>query len=305
MVKIIIVVAFFSVLVGNVYSQQDALYSQYIFNYLVINPGYTGSRDVLSVTALYRRQWVGIPGAPTTMTITADAPIANERMGVGLSVYSDKIGVTSTTGVYGNYAYRVRLTNKGTLAFGASIGFDQYKGDFSSVFTNNSTPDQQFSGDVVTINPNVGLGLYYSTDRYYLSASIPHIFENRLDAGVASSKSYQLKHYFLGGGYVFQLSPNYSLKPSVLIRIVEGAPIQGDFNINFWMVNRIGVGVSYRTADSFVAMLELQPTNALRFGYAYDITTTNLSRYAGGTHEIILRYEFATNKKRIVTPRYF
>jgi type IX secretion system PorP/SprF family membrane protein len=286
-------------------AQQDAMYSQYMFNYLLVNPAYAGSRDVLSVTGMYRKQWVNVDGAPSTITFSADMPIAKERMGVGLTVFKDQIGREGNTGVYGSYAYRVRLTQRGTLSFGANLGFTQYSADLANVALNSANPDNAFSGNIREINPNFGLGLFYSTDKFYLSVAIPHVIDSKLGDLSNLGRSVLRKHYFLGAGLVFPVSPNVKLKPSTLVKIVEGAPIEGDFNLNAWYVDKIGLGVSYRTGDAIVAMLEFQATTGLRFGYSYDITTTRLSRYASGTHEIMVRYEFATLKKKIITPRYF
>jgi type IX secretion system PorP/SprF family membrane protein len=291
--------------VSQAFAQQDAMYSQYMFNYLIVNPGYAGSRDVLSVTGMYRKQWINVDGAPSTLTFSADMPIANERMGVGLTVFKDQIGKEGNTGVYGSYAYRVRLTQRGTLSFGANLGFTQYSADLANVALNSTNPDNAFSGNIREMNPNFGFGMYYSTDKFYLSVALPHILDSKLGDLSNLGRSVLRKHYFLGAGFVFPVSPNVKLKPSTLVKIVEGAPIEGDFNLNAWYVDKIGLGVSYRTGDAVVAMLEFQATTGLRFGYSYDITTTRLARYASGTHEIMVRYEFATLKKKIVTPRYF
>jgi type IX secretion system PorP/SprF family membrane protein len=293
-----------SFLAIHAYAQQDAMYSQYMFNYLLVNPGYAGSRDVLSVTGMYRTQWAGIEGSPNTTTFSADMPLANERMGLGLTLFKDKIGVEANTGFYGSYAYRVRLTQRGTLSFGANLGLTQYSADLANVTTGQGN-DPSFSSNISEMNPNFGFGMFYSTDKFYASVSLPHILNNKLGDLSGLDQSLLKRHYFLGAGFVFPVSPNIKLKPSTLVKIVEGAPIQGDFNLNAWYVDKIGLGVSYRTGDAVVVMAEFQATTGLRFGYAYDITTTQLSNYAGGTHEMMVRYEFATLKKKIVTPRYF
>jgi type IX secretion system PorP/SprF family membrane protein len=296
-------VAFGFVLVMHTaWAQQDAMYSQYMFNYLSINPGYAGSRDVLSVTGLYRNQWVNVDGAPTTITVTADAPIARERMGIGLSVFSDKIGREANTGVYGTYAYRLRLSKKGTLGFGANVGFTQYTANLAGAISNKP----ETFGNITEFNPNFGFGVYYSTDKFYLSVSLPHILDSKLGSLQGSNvSSLARKHYFIGAGYVFTINPSVKLKPSFLIKAVEGAPVQADINANLWLVDRVGLGLLYRTGDAFAGLFELQVTPSFRFGYAYDLTTTRIGAYTAGTHELMLRYEFATNKKKIITPRYF
>jgi type IX secretion system PorP/SprF family membrane protein len=284
------------------HAQQDAMYSQYMFNYLLVNPGYAGSRDVLSMTGMYRRQWVNIPGSPSTLTFSGDMPLANERMGIGLTFFEDKIGVEGNTGIYASYAYRIRLTQKGTLSFGANVGVTQYSANLADVVQPN--PDQSFSANIREFNPNFGFGAFYSTDKFYLSVALPHILNNKL-ASLEELQSRMKRHYFLGAGVVLGLSPNVKLKPSFLLKAVEGAPLQSDFNLNLWYVDKLGIGASYRTGDAVVALLEFQATTGLRFGYAYDITTSDLARYTSGTHELMLRYEFATLKKKIITPRHF
>lgn len=285
------------------HAQQDAMYSQYMFNYLLVNPGYAGSRDVLSMTGMYRKQWINVDGAPSTITFSGDMPLANERMGIGLTVFKDKVGVEANTGVYASYAYRVRLTHKGTLSFGANAGFTQYSANLADVAQPNPN-DPAFRENVREFNPNFGFGMFYSTDKFYVSLALPHILNSKL-ATLEEMKSRMKRHYFFGMGYVVGVSPNVKIKPSILVKAVEGAPIQSDFNLNVWYVDKLGIGASYRTGDAVVALLEFQATTGLRFGYAYDITTSELARYASGTHEIMVRYEFATLKKKIITPRHF
>jgi type IX secretion system PorP/SprF family membrane protein len=300
MIKKILIAFGFALAMHSTWAQQDAMYSQYMFNYLAINPGYAGSRDVLSVTGLYRKQWVNVDGAPTTISVTADAPIARERMGVGLTVFSDKIGQEDNTGVYGTYAYRLRLSQKGTLGFGANVGFTQYRASLSGL-----TPGKpEGFGNISEFNPNFGFGVFYSTDKFYFSVSLPHILDSKL-GNIQGSNSLTRKHFFIGAGYVFTINPSVKLKPSFLIKEVEGAPVQADINANLWLVDRIGLGVLYRTGDAFAGLFEFQVTPSFRFGYAYDLTTTRIGAYTSGTHELMLRYEFATKKKKIITPRYF
>lgn len=302
LLKISIALAFVLVLSIQTNAQQDAMYSQYMFNYLLVNPGYAGSRDVLSMTGMYRRQWVNIPGSPRTITFSGDMPLANERMGVGLTLFKDEIGVEANTGVYASYAYRVRLTQKGTLSFGTNAGVTQYSANLADVAQPN--PDLAFSANIREFNPNFGFGMFYSTDRFYVSLALPHILNNKL-ATLEELQSRMKQHYFLGAGVVLGISPNVKLKPSFLLKAVEGAPLQSDFNLNFWYVDKLGIGASYRTGDAIVTLLEFQATTGLRFGYAYDVTTSDLARYAAGTHELMIRYEFATLKKKIITPRHF
>jgi len=289
------------------FAQQDALFSQYMFNMMLVNPAYAGSRDVISLSALYRKQWLNVPGAPETMTFSADTPLKNEKMGVGLTVFNDRIGVTNSTGFYANYAYRVRVSDKGTFSMGASAGLTNYKADLAGVkHSDDGTSDNAFSANVSKILPNVGLGLFYNTDKFYVGASMPHVLNNKLENDPKVTAR-QYRHGYLMGGYVFALNHNFKLRPSALLKFVSGAPLQLDLNANLWMYDIVAFGLSYRSAAAPLAMIELQITEQLRFGYAFDFSHNinpgnNLGRT---THEVLLRYEFGYDKAKVLTPRYF
>ena len=306
--KIFFIIYFVLLNAVCVFAQQDAMFSQYMFNTVAVNPAYAGSRDVISATALYRKQWTNIPGSPRTVTFSVDAPLKNEKVGLGLLLVNDKIGVTNTTGVYASYAYRIRL-KKGTLAMGLQAGFSQYVADLNSVKLDpDNTYDANFTGVYTNKTlPNFGVGFYYNTDKFYVGLSMPHILNNNLSSQSdgLSNNARQYRQYFIMGGYVFKLTDDVKLKPSTLIKVVGGAPIQFDINTNVWFFDAIAIGASYRTSKTLVAMLEIQATKQFRFGYAYDFTLGNLSSYAGGAHEVMLRYEFGYVKAKILSPRYF
>jgi type IX secretion system PorP/SprF family membrane protein len=293
----------------QVFAQQDALFSQYMFNMMLVNPAYTGSRDVISLNALYRKQWVSVPGAPETMTFSADSPLKNEKMGVGLTVFNDRIGIVNNTGFYANYAYRVRLSNNSTLSAGISAGLTNYRADLGSVLLTNevgATPDVAFGSNVNKMLPNVGLGLFYNNDKFYAGLSLPHVLNNKLDndAGVSAR---QYRHGFAMAGYVFDLNNDLKLKPSALLKFVSGAPIQLDLNANLWLYEKFGFGLSYRSLDAPVFMVEAQVLPQLRFGYAFDysLAIKPANGFGRSSHELMLRYEFGYDKGKVLTPRYF
>ncbi len=295
------------------HAQQDPTYTQYMFNMLPINPAYAGSRDVISMTAMYRKQWLSVPGAPQTMTFSADAPIKKERIGLGINVVNDKIGVFDNTSLMAMLSYRIRFKSS-TLAFGVSGGFTQFTARYSSVMDVNgnaaSSYDPSFT-DFSKALPNAGAGLYYSSDKFYLGVSLPHLISNQLNNYVPAQtikdyfRSSQFRHVFVMGGYVFRLNEDLVLKPSFLFKYVYGAPTQLDLNCNLWLYDKFGLGFSYRSVDAVSAVLELQATPQIRIGYAYDWTHTKLRGYTSGSHEIMLRYEFGYNKARVISPRYF
>jgi type IX secretion system PorP/SprF family membrane protein len=299
--KRIIIFVFTLVIVSKASAQQDAMYSQYMFNMLSVNPAYAGSRDVISLTALKRWQWVGIEGAPKTMTFTADLPAWHERIGLGISAVNDQIGATKNNALYTSYAYRLHFLNGATFAFGLQAGFTNMRANFMSLNTTKQG-DQVFMQNVNEWMPNFGAGAYYSTDNFYAGFAAPHLINNRIIPG---TESVQKQHYFLMAGYVFSLSPTLAIKPSMLFKYVDGAPLEGDVNINAWFYDRLGVGASYRTGDAFVGLAEFQITQQLRVGYAYDMTLTRIRAYSSGTHEVMIRYELGYAKKKILTPRYF
>lgn len=286
-------------------AQQDPQYSQYMFNTLAINPAYAGSRDVLSVTSLYRRQWV-ISGAPTSTTISADLPILNEKVGLGLLVYNDVIGELSNKAAYFCYSQRIRLTQAGTLCLGVTAGASFFSANLSNVSTFTSDDQVFMSNKSNKPNPNIGAGIYYTTDRWYLGASMPRMFTNSLGSEDKYKKASEFRHYFLMGGFVTHLNSIMVLKPSFMGKAVSGAPLQLDLNLNLWFYDKISIGGSYRTGDAVVGMLEVIPSQGWRLGYAYDFTISGLgNNLTAGSHEIMLRYEFASSTAKILSPRYF
>jgi type IX secretion system PorP/SprF family membrane protein len=289
-------------------AQQDAMYTQYMFNTLAINPAYAGSRNVTSFTALYRDQWVGIEGAPKTATATLDMPIDDKRVGLGVQVFDDKIGITSTAGAFVSYAYRIRF-DKGTLSFGLQAGGSQYLANFNSVALNTGgSGDLAFSQNINKWLLDFGTGIYYNTDRFYIGLSSPQMLNNKLDnLSVQGNNSFagQQMHLFLASGYVFPVGQGLNFKPSVLIKEVSGAPIEADLNATLWIHDIIALGGQYRSDAGVAGMVELQISSQLRLGYSYDMSTTKLVQYNSGSHEIMLRYEFGSQKGKILSPRYF
>lgn len=302
---------------SQVRAQQDKMFSQYMFNMMALNPAYAGSRDVLSMSALYRNQWTGVQGAPQTATFTADMPLNQERVGIGLQLYGDKSGVIQEAGAFASYAFRIKVGAKSTLALGLQAGASSYQANLAEVRTSpDGQIDPAFASNISKILPNFGTGIYLSNDRSYLSLSVPRLIKNKLsEYNVGDLRSVQVRHAYLAAGFVVGLSPGIKMKPSMLVKYAEGAPLGFDGNINFWFVDRIAIGASIRrnqfstwtqyTTDAIVGMLEVQLTDQIRFGYAYDRTMNNFQSVAPSSHEIMLRYEFGFGKNRILTPRYF
>lgn len=285
-------------------AQQDPRFSQYMFNMMGINPAYAGSREILSVTSIYRSQWARIDGGPVSEIITGDCAVANKKVGLGVQVFHDEIGIMKTTGLNATYAYRLRF-RKGTLAMGLQGGFTVFKANYSAVLLSGNPYDPAFSQNVNEFLPNIGAGLFYHTDKFYAGLSSPNLLTKRRSSyrdGVSVNSVERRANLFLAMGYVFKLSHNLSLKPSLLVMAVSGAPLNLDLNANLWFYNIVSLGLSVRTSDMVVGLLEIQINRQLRFGYAYDYAYSTLN---ASSHELMLRYEFGFEKKRVVSPRYF
>ncbi|QJW91331.1 type IX secretion system membrane protein PorP/SprF [Spirosoma taeanense] len=305
---------------GQVRAQQDKMFSQYMFNMMALNPAYAGSRDVLSMSALYRNQWTGVEGAPQTATFTVDMPLNQERVGIGLQLYGDKYGPVQEAGGFASYAFRIKVGERSTLALGLQAGAASYNVNLADIKTapdGSSQIDPAFATNISKILPNFGTGIYLSNDRTYLSISVPRLIKNKLNEynSAGGVLSVQRRHAYLAAGFVVGISPSVKMKPSMLVKYAEGAPLGFDGNVNFWFADRVAIGVSVRRnqftdwsqigTDALIGLLEVQLTDQFRFSYAYDRTMNNLKDIAPSSHEIMLRYEFGFGKNRILTPRYF
>lgn len=288
-------------------AQQEPMYSQYMFNMMNINPAYAGSRGVPSIAALYRNQWVDMPGAPQTSSIGFDMPLRNNRIGLGVQMYDDRLGIERTTGMNVSYAFRIQTTEKGTLSLGIQAGILNYRANYLDVTTFQSN-DPTFSQNISSILPAAAAGIYYNSDRFYVGLSTPALLKTKVGFGnqadVTSIQANEL-HLYLASGFVANLGQDLVLKPSFLVKAVSGAPVEFDLNANLWIHNIFSIGASYRTGDAVVGMAELQMSKQLRFGYAYDKSFSNLGNYNSGTHELMLRIELGPSARTITSPRYF
>ncbi|MEI7594700.1 MAG: type IX secretion system membrane protein PorP/SprF [Bacteroidota bacterium] len=304
-IKLIIIAIFLLTGTIGTYAQQDPMFTQYMFNTLSVNPAYAGSRGVLNITGMSRNQWIGMEGAPRTQTFFAHTPFRSENVGLGLSVVNDRIGPTNQTMVYGDYSYTIKITEKSKLAFGLKAGFSILKGNLLSVGT-DQPDDQAFAANIsYKPLPNFGFGMYYHSERWYMGLSTPKIIENKTESSVEYSKLSEKRHYFFIGGFVTDINQDIKFKPSVLTKVTMGAPVSIDLNANFLFKEKLWVGAGYRIGDSFSATMLIQVSSQLRVGYSYDYTTSKLSNYNFGSHEIMLSYDFKYKKDKILSPRYF
>ncbi|MEJ7694462.1 type IX secretion system membrane protein PorP/SprF [Daejeonella sp.] len=288
---------------GVVNAQQNALFSQYVFNTLAYNPAYAGSRNVVSATALYRNQWSGIKGAPTTATLTADAPFKGERIGLGIQLINDELGITKTTGAALSGAYRITLANDAKLSFGLQGSINKFTANFTSLDLGSGGNDPIYQQDVNKVLYNFGSGIYYSTERMYIGLSVLDMLNNRL--GQDASLARQSGHAYLATGYVFPLSEDFNLKTGVLFKGVRGAPVQADLNLTLWIKDVLAIGGEYRTSADISGSMEIRVTPQVRLGYAYDRSTTSLKSFNTGSHEFMIRYVFSFEQNNSLSPRYF
>ncbi len=310
MKKIVALIVFFVWFNSISYAQQDAQYTQYMYNTISVNPGYAGSRDVLNLTGLYRTQWVGLDGAPKTMTFSAHSPLRNNRLGLGVSLVRDQIWIMDETYIDIDFSYTINTSNTGQLAFGLKAGAHLLNIDFARTNPENTTDDNFDTSNNIDnkFSPNVGFGIYYHTDRFYLGYSAPTLLRTKFYDNDVSSISYLAKdriNHYLIAGYVFDLNADLKLKPAVLFKAVAGAPLQMDLSGNLLLNEKLTLGLAYRWDAALSGLIGFQISDGLMIGYAYDWETTELNNYNSGSHEIILRYELRSSKDGIISPRFF
>ena len=292
-------------------AQYDAMFTQYMFNEMYINPAYTGSKDAMAINLTHRQQWVNFPGRPITTAFTVHGPLANNKMGLGISVLNEQIGKLSRNLVYLNYAYRVKVGETGHLSFGLMAGIHNQVNKLSELKA-TETGDIQISQNTPSlISPNFGAGIYYYTKKFYAGISIPRMMDdsylfNQTGDIVKSTKVDVSKfHYYLTIGNVFEINDDLKIKPQAMVKMVQNAPIQYDVNVNFLIKNKIWTGVSYRSGADISVLLGLQVNPQFLVNYSYDYNLTKIQKYSQGSHEITLGYLFSYKQHKVVTPRYF
>lgn len=303
-------------------AQQDAQYSQYLFNGIYINPAYAGYKENLNMHMFYRNQWTGIKGSPTSMSLALDA-IANEgNVGLALQVSTDKLGAQTNLSAYGNYAYRIRMNDDGSsrLAFGVGLGAVQLGIDGSMLNPNNPERDQP-TGSQTTILPDARAGVYFSNNKFFAGFSVDNLITQYINIDKYAFIPQPKPHFYLTAGTLLDLSSELKLKPSVLLKDDRGGPTSLDVNAFLLLSEKLWLGGSYRTGiklydkghlqnnlsslNSAIAAVEFFATDKLRIGYAYDFSIGPLKGYSSGTHEISVGFYFLKPAVRMATPRFF
>jgi type IX secretion system PorP/SprF family membrane protein len=290
---------------SDLYAQQDPHYTQYMYNMNVINPAYAGSKENLSFGLLYRQQWVGIEDAPTTFSFSGHSPLG-KNVGMGLSVISDQIGPVTEQNAYADFSYTLNLGGEHRIAFGLKAGATFHKVDLLSI--NPTLPDPNdgaFGDNASDAYLNVGSGFFYYTNKYYLAFSVPNMIKaTHLDFnGVQYGND--VSHYFLTGGYVFDINPSLKFKPFFMIKSAFNVPASIDLSTNFLIQDKLELGASYRIDDSFSAMVNYAISPNVRLGYAYDHIVSDLNVTTPSSHEIVLLFDLNFPKKVSRSPRYF
>jgi type IX secretion system PorP/SprF family membrane protein len=318
MKKIILTAAIIIAVFYKGLAQQDPLLTQYMFNHLLINPGYAGSKDYAMTTLLYRNQWVKLDGAPKSIVATIHGPVFKSRkVGLGFTLMNDNIGITNRTNIMVDYAYHIPIKNNLKLAVGLKAGLMNHSAKLSDAIIIDPTDKVYQGGTVSKLNPNVGAGAYLYSKKFYLGLSVPGFLSYdptrpiSIDGSVRNIPGY-VRHYWITSGVALEASPDFVVRPSIMLRYTKNAPLQADLNCNTLIKQFLWLGATFRTGDkiagiseSIIGIVQLQLNKQFRIGYSYDFTTTALNNYSNGSHELMLGYDFGYDILKMRSPRYF
>lgn len=299
-VKLVCFTLFFT---GNfAYSQQESQYTQYMYNTIVFNSAYTGSRENPNFFLLYRKQWVGIDGAPETQNFSFHSPLRNRNMGLGLVMVNDRLGPSKDINVNANYSYSLFLNQDLKISLGLSIGFQSFDTDWSRGNFNNQL-DPVFQENISLFKPTLGFGSYLHNDDWYLGVSVANILRTQYFDDIQSSVATKKAQIYIIGGYVFYLSSDLKFKPATLTKIIVGSPVSIDLSANFLYKEQFIFGIAGSLDNSASLLTGYQITPNLMMGYSFDYNTNNLGNYNNGSHEFFIRYELS--KTKYLSPRFF
>lgn len=312
-IKVLAIVVLLLSFVKNSKAQYDAMFTQYMFNEMFINPAYAGSKEAMSATLLHRQQWVNFPGRPVTTSFSLHGPLMQNKMGLGLSVLNESIGVLNRNLVYASYAYRLKLDKNSTLAFGLMAGIHNQVSKFSTLKTNDDgSVDNQFAQNSPSLlSPNFGSGVYYTNKTFFAGLSVPRMIDDnyRFNANGALEQTLSFSpnkyHYYFTLGNMFTLNSDLKLKAQAMVQAVQNAPIIYNINANLLIKDFVWAGLSYRSGSSASALVGVQINPQFLVCYSYDYGLNAIQKYSQGSHEIVLNYLFSYKGKKVVTPRYF
>ncbi len=289
------------------FAQQDPQYSLYMFNPLVVNPAYAGSREVLSGVLIHRSQWVGLEGAPETQALAINTPLKNKNMGIGLQIINDKIGPRTTQHLSASYAYRIKL-GAGKLAFGLRAGLQNFNYDWQKIEYIDQEDEIPNTAPESFMRPNFDFGIYYNTNTFYTGLAFDHLNRSKFNLlstqDSVTSSAHTAVHGTFTLGKAFVLNDNLVLKTSMLVR---GSKAAGNLDINgsILIKNKILFGLTLRSTDALVLLTEINLTKNLRMGAAYDFDNSDVASSTSGSFEIFLGYDIGLFKSKVISPRYF
>ena len=300
-----IILIFIALSLFEVKAQQDEQMSLYMYNPLYFNPAYAGSRDAISMVAIGRFQWVNFNGAPMSQWFSVHSPILHKTIGVGGHFINDRIGDRNRTSGYVDLSSGIRLNKKNDkLSVGISFGFDALSYDFTQSVVNDPN-DPYFGTQLSVTKPNIGAGLYYYGNRHFFGISVPRLIQSTTVDVNDILQTLNTRHFFITGGYVFDLNSVLTLKPSALIKYTPGAPITADANVSMFMYERIWAGLMYRYHESMGVNVAYNIKNTLNIGYNYDFPVNGLRNFQSGSHEVVIQYDLQPKKNALTSPRYF
>lgn len=278
------------IVTNTLFAQQDPTYTLYQYNMNVINPAYAGIGDNNELNVNFRSQWINLSGSPETQSISLGIPI-NDKVGVGLSIVNDEVFVLNQTHVYADFSYKLQLSETSDLYFGFKAGGSFINIDLNSLGIEN---DPLFTENISRFNPNFGVGFYLKGDKYYVNLSAPSILKSKRyeKEGILVSNATDQLHVYAGAGYTFNLNDNIDLTPSLMSRFVVGAPVSLDLTATVDLYKKVEFGASYRLDESVSLLGLFKLADWMHFGYAYEMTTTEVADYSDGSHEIFIRFRF-------------
>lgn len=291
----------FGILFATSFAQQEPQFTQYFENTLLQNPAYAGSNKLLSVNTIHREQWVGFEGRPSSTSFQLHSPLKYESVGLGISAVRDVIGPTTQNMVYADFSYTLKLSQNKFLAFGLKGGFTMINNKTSTLTTVDNDPGLAIN-TLNRINPNVGFGVYYHTDRFFLGVSSPKLMENSIDG---SPNNLEKRHFYVHTGTLIPVNRDWNFRPTAQFKSTVGAPISLDASAAMIYKNKLFFGGMYRLKAAVGAFLQYQINDQFRVGMASDFGTTQLRKYNQGTFELLLSYDFNFLKGGIRSPRYF
>ena len=284
-------------------SQQEVQFTHYMYNTLSVNPAYAGSNQLLNVSSLFRQQWIGIEGAPMSQNLFLHTPIINKNVGIGLNFLNDKVGPINQTSVALDYSYSIKVNKKARLNIGMKAMMNYIQADLIHLKL-DEVNDNNFAFNYYKVTPNIGLGLYYHNDNGYVGISTPKIIETKITKNNTDATKLN-RHYYIIGGYVFELNNRWKLKPAFLTKLTQNSPISVDLSLEAYYANRLSFGIMNRVKDSYGVLVGYRISDQLKVGMSFDQTISRLQNFNKGTYELFLSYDFLFKNDKIITPRYF